>query len=82
VRWQERLEGRFLSSLVAGDGKVYALSYEGVLTTLAAGREFRILARGELGSTCRATPAIAAGRVLVRTESELYCFESRTRAAR
>jgi outer membrane protein assembly factor BamB len=77
VRWQERVEGKFWASLVAGDGKIYALSHDGVLTTLAAGPEFQVLAQGEFGSTCRATPAIAGGRVLVRTETELYCFGAR-----
>jgi hypothetical protein len=77
VRWQERVEGKFWASLVAGDGKIYALSHEGVLTTLEAGPEFKVLAQGEFGSTCRATPAIASGRVLVRTEHELFCFGTR-----
>lgn len=74
VRFQERVEGKFWASLVAGDGKIYALSHEGVLTTLEAGHEFKVLAQGELGSTCRATPAIARGRVVVRAEHELFCF--------
>lgn len=76
VRYQERVSpaGKYWASLVAGDGKIYALSHEGLLTTLVAGHEFEVLAQGELGSTCRATPAIARGRVVVRAEHELFCF--------
>jgi outer membrane protein assembly factor BamB len=76
TRWQERLPGAYWASLVAGDGKVYALNDEGLLTTFRAGHAFETLAQGDFASPCYATPAIAAGCVLVRTEKDLYCFRA------
>ncbi len=74
VRWKERLEGNYWPSLVAGDGKIYALSSEGEITVVRASPEFEVLARARLGEPCSATPAISDGRVLVRTGAHLYCF--------
>ncbi len=80
VHWKERLEGgKFWASLVAGDGKVYASSDEGVITTVAARREFEVLGQGEVGEPCIATPAISDGCVLVRTNEHLFCFDGQAR---
>ena len=79
--WKERLEpGEWRSSLVAGDGKVYAISTEGIAFTVAAKSEFEVLGRGELDEDCQTTPAIADGRVLVRTRKHLSCFGEPTAA--
>ncbi len=74
---QARLRGvseSFYSSPVASDGKVYFLSRSGVMTVLEAGREQKVLAVNELNEESSATPAIANGRLYVRTKSALYCF--------
>ncbi len=74
--WKERLAGGvYWSSLVAGDGKVFAINEEGIVTVVAAKKEFEVLGTGELGEETYATPAIAGGRVLVRTLKHLYCFK-------
>jgi outer membrane protein assembly factor BamB len=75
VHWKERIEGvHFWSSLVAGDGKVYACSEDGVITVVAAKPEFEVLGRGELGDLSFASPAIADGCIVFRTSEHLYCF--------
>jgi len=79
IHWQERLEGAFWASLVAGDGKVYALNDEGGTVVLRASAEFEVLYRGDFDSTCHATPALAGGNVLLRTASDLYCFRAAQR---
>lgn len=84
VRWRERLGATdYWASLVAGDGKVYALSGDGELTVVAMdGEECRVLGEAQFGETCMATPALSDGRVLVRTEGFLYCFHSARPGAR
>lgn len=66
--------GNYYASLVAGDGKVYLASERGVITVLKAGRDWSILASHDFGERIMATPAIAAGRIYVRTDDALYCF--------
>jgi len=76
VFWNERLKGsRFLSSLVAGDGKVYACNTKGLTTVIAADAEFKIIAENNLNGRCYASPAIADGCILLRIADHLYCIE-------
>ncbi len=73
---QQRLgnSGRHMASPVTGDGKIYVTGENGVITVLAAGPEFKVLATNDMGDTCIATPAIADGRLFIRTRSTLYCL--------
>ena len=70
--WQARVEGSFSGSPVRAGDRLYAVSDEGDLVCLAAGRRFEELGRTRLGETCRSTPAIAGGALYVRTESRLF----------
>ena len=74
---QARLRGaadNYYASPVAADGKVYFVSKSGIVTVLKAGGEQELLATGELDDECYATPAIAGGRIFIRTRSALYAF--------
>jgi outer membrane protein assembly factor BamB len=71
--------GDYYASPVAGDGKIYLVSLEGKVTVLKAGTDWQILSSGDLGEQVIATPAIADGRVYIRTEATLYCFGTSTR---
>jgi len=75
VLWKKRLRGRYLSSLVAGDGKVYACNTKGVTTVIAADSRLKVLAENDLQGRCYASPAIADGCILVRIANYLYCIE-------
>jgi outer membrane protein assembly factor BamB len=75
VLWKKRLKGRYLSSLVAGDGKIYACNTKGVTTVLAADSKLKVLAENDLRGRCYASPAIADGCILLRTANYLYCIE-------
>jgi outer membrane protein assembly factor BamB len=66
--------GDYYASPVAADGKVFTLSEEGKLTVLKAGGEWEILAVNDLGEPAHATPAIADGKLYVRTHKTLFCF--------
>ncbi len=72
--WRERIGGSYTASLVAGDGKIYATSEEGDVTVFAQGDQFKLLSKNAMNDRCLATPAIAAGNIVLRTESHLYCI--------
>jgi outer membrane protein assembly factor BamB len=76
VFWNERLGGaRYLSSLVAGDGKVYACNTKGLTTVVAADEAFRIISQNDLKGRCYATPAFADSRIFLRIGPHIYCIE-------
>jgi outer membrane protein assembly factor BamB len=79
VKKQARLRGavdNYFASPVGGDGKVYIVSQSGVVAVLDAARDQEVLSTGELDDEVYATPAIAGGRIFIRTRGALYCFGS------
>lgn len=70
--WRERLKGRYLASLIAGDGKVYASNTHGLTTVVAADPQFQVLSRNPLKGDCRASLAVAESHILIRTSEFLY----------
>lgn len=74
---QGRLEGaidKYFASPVAAEDKVYLIGEGGAVSVLKAAGEWQILKVNELDDECFATPAIADGRLYIRTRSALYCF--------
>jgi outer membrane protein assembly factor BamB len=79
VKKQARLRGavdNYYASPVGGDGKVYIVSQSGVVAVLDATGDQQVLSTGELDDEVYATPAIAGGRIFIRTRGALYCFGS------
>jgi outer membrane protein assembly factor BamB len=68
--------GEYFSSPIAADGKIYAISEEGKAAVIQAGAQWELLRVNDLGEGCKATPAVAGGRLFVRTYGTLYCFAS------
>jgi outer membrane protein assembly factor BamB len=66
--------GEYFSSPVAGDGKVFMINQRGRLTVLEATAGWRELSSADFGEDAYASPAIADGRIYVRTNGHLYCF--------
>ena len=74
---QGRLHGaidKYFSSPVAADDKVFLIGQGGQVSVLKAAGNWQVLAVNELDDECFATPAIADGRIYIRTRSALYCF--------
>ena len=59
---------------MSGDGKIYAISEEGKLNVITAEPEWKQLATVDLGEDTFATPAIAHGKLYIRTAKHLWCF--------
>jgi outer membrane protein assembly factor BamB len=72
--WQMRLDGVFFASPVAADGTIYFLSQTGETVVVKAGRTPQILARNSLGERLVASPAIADGRIFLRSDARLFAI--------
>lgn len=66
--------GDYYSSPVAADGKIYIVNNDGKVVVVKAGAEWDTLAVNDLGEPSFVTPAIANGRIYVRTRKTLWCF--------
>jgi outer membrane protein assembly factor BamB len=64
----------YYASPVAAAGKVYLASEGGTVTVVRAGPQWEVLATNVFDEECNATPALADGRVYLRTSASLYCF--------
>lgn len=73
--------GEYYASPVAADGKIFFISAEGKVTVVRANPEWEILAVNALDEECYATPAIAGGRIFIRTRNALYSFGESTKTA-
>ena len=72
--YRQRLGGDFHSSPIRVGNRIFVVARNGDVIVLAADRKFEILARNSLGEPCHATPAVANGRLYIRTESSLNCI--------
>jgi outer membrane protein assembly factor BamB len=78
AKWEERVGGRFRSSLLYADGRIYATNDKGLTIVFrATPQRFEKLAENDLKEFCYATPAISNGKMFLRTADQLYCIESR-----
>ncbi|MEQ8787773.1 MAG: PQQ-binding-like beta-propeller repeat protein [Pirellulaceae bacterium] len=73
---QARLSGtgKYFSSPISGDGKVYLLSDRGELSVVSAELDWKQLAEADFGEDAYATPAISDGKIYLRTVESMYCF--------
>jgi len=77
VHKQGRLPGAidsYYSSPVAADNKIYVASETGKVSVIQPGPQWESLAVNDMEEPCYASPAIAEGRIYLRTAGWLYCF--------
>lgn len=75
--WTRRVGGNYSGSPVCIDGKIYIISEDGEVVVFAASSQFRLLGRTRLGDDSHSTPALAGGRLFLRTFHRLACLEAR-----
>ncbi len=76
--YQERVApGTFFSSPIVADGKIYCGSREGKMVVVAAAEKFELLGISQLPSGIHATPAVAKGKMFIRTDTHLICLGSK-----
>jgi len=66
--------GDYYASPVAADGKVFFVGDGGKVVVLKPGAKWEVVALNDLGEDCHATPAVAGGKIFIRTHKALYCF--------
>jgi hypothetical protein len=74
---QARLQGaidKYFASPVGADGKVFLISQDGTVSVVSASGNWDILGVNALDDEVFATPAIADGRIYIRTKSTLFAF--------
>jgi outer membrane protein assembly factor BamB len=72
--WKERLHGAFTASPVLAGGLLYVANEAGETFVVKAGRQYERMAVNQLDEGTLATPAIAGGRIYLRTTHHLYCI--------
>jgi outer membrane protein assembly factor BamB len=80
--WRGKVKGGFFGSPVCAAGRLYCLSKRGeVVVVDAAADEFKELGRSDLKEASHATPAIAAGRMYLRTIGHVVCVKGESKPA-
>ncbi len=74
TRWKERIGGVFYSSPIHLGDRIYCISLDGDVVVIAASPEYKLLARNSLGEGTCATPAVAGGKMYIRTASHLMAL--------
>lgn len=72
--WRGRVGGMFSASPIVVGGAVVNVSADGEVIAIADGDAFEVLGRASLGETCRATPAVAGGRIYFRSAGKLFAL--------
>ena len=72
--WSERLGGKFYASPILVGDRLYMVSTKGEVIILRAGEAFERLGQADLGEKSQATPAVAGGRMFLRTWSHLMAL--------
>jgi outer membrane protein assembly factor BamB len=74
--WQQRLPARgdYYASLLAADGKIYALSEDGEASVIAAKPVYQLLSVNDLAERSMASPAVSNGRIYIRTDKTLFAI--------
>jgi outer membrane protein assembly factor BamB len=73
VHWRQRVGGNYSGSPIAILDRLYCIAEDGTVVVLAAGPDYQLIARNPLGENSNSTPAVAGGRLYLRTVSHLIC---------
>ncbi len=71
VLWSQKPAGKYFGSPVCVDDKLYCITVDGDVVVLRAGPKYELLGVNPLGEKSQATPAVANGRMFLRTFSHL-----------
>jgi outer membrane protein assembly factor BamB len=77
--WRQRLPagGSYWASPVCAGGKIYFSGKNGIVSVIAATRDFQLLAENRSEAGFIASPAIAGAAVILRSLTHLYCVAER-----
>jgi outer membrane protein assembly factor BamB len=72
--WNESLGRHHDASPLLVNGLIYSLADDGTTYVVKPKAEFELIAKNSIGEPCHATPAIAGGRIFIRSTSNLWCI--------
>lgn len=75
--WTHRMGGNYSGSPLCIDGKLYGVEENGKVVVIEAGPTFKQLGTADLGDGFHSTPAVANGRLFLRTFERLKCLEAK-----
>ena len=77
VAWKQKLGAGQFSSPILADGKLFTLIDEGAHLVMwrAAPEKFELLAKATIGAKNCTTPTIAGGRLYLRLEKGVACYD-------
>ena len=75
--WTEKVGGAYYGSPVLAGDTIWCMSKKGELVGIAASEKFKLVGRLDLGEATHATPAIAGGKMYLRTMTQLICVGKR-----
>ena len=75
ILWTERTNAQFSGSPVRTRDHIYCPDETGVVWVFAASDHYQLLAKNNLQEECWSTPAIANGRMYIRTNSQLIAVQ-------
>lgn len=71
IHWRERVGGEYLGSPVRVDDRIFCISNAGEMAVLSATKEFKVLAKIDLGEPSHSTPSVSDGVMYLRTLSHV-----------
>jgi outer membrane protein assembly factor BamB len=74
IKYQERVGGNFFGSPVWIDGRLFGVSTSGEVAVVDGADGFKVLHRYALNELCHSSPAVAGGKLFIRTEKHLWSF--------
>jgi outer membrane protein assembly factor BamB len=74
--------GTYYASPVAAGDRVLAINVEGKAAVIRTGTEWELVGVNDMGEGCWATPALADGKLIIRTDRMLYAFAEGEQARR
>ncbi len=77
--WEKDLDMEFNASPVLVGEQIYLTGIDGVTIIIEAAREYKEIARTDLGEKVYATPAFMDGRIYIRSEKNLFCISDAKR---
>ncbi len=75
--WTKRVGGNYSGSPICIDGKLYCIAEDGNVVVVGASPEFKLYGEAPLGDPSHSTPAVANGRLFLRTYHRLACLSAR-----
>ena len=72
--YRERAMGNYFASPILINDAIYNVSTDGQLVVIKASEDFEVLSRFDFDATTHATPAVAHGKMYLRTVDALYCL--------